>query len=123
MTDTTNISSDNLISLDAGSFLPEYPGFEWLQTDMQVYTFGFLMLASIVVEIVSNSSVFAFKKDVMDEETGTEVVGHEYEVQFICLDAFFEIMMGALSSLLLGYQYSLNAIRFYWLLLTIPYIY
>ena len=54
------ISSDNLISLDAGSFIPEYPGFEWLQTDMQVYGFAFFIVASAVVEVISNSSVFAF---------------------------------------------------------------
>ena len=70
---------------------------------MQVYGFAFFIMASAVVEFVSNASVFAFQKDVMDEEPGTEVVAHEYEVQYICLDAFFEIMVGALSALLLGY--------------------
>ena len=90
---------------------------------MQVYGFVFFVLASTVVEVVSNASVVAYKKDVMDEDPGTEVVGHEYEVQYICLDAFFEIMVGALSSLLLGYEYSKNAIRFYWLALAIPYLY
>ena len=96
-------SADNLISLDAGSFIPEYPGFKWLQTDMQVYEFAFFIVASVVVEVVSNSSVLAFYKDVTDEEPGTEIVAHEYEVQYICLDTFFEITVGAVSALFLVY--------------------
>ena len=63
------------------------------------------MAASAVTEAGSNASAIAYVKDDTDPYMNDEVIGHIYEPQFMCADAFFEIMVGALSTILMGYQY------------------
>ena len=110
-------------AFDSTTILPAYSGFKWLETDIQLYELLFLVAASAVVEAGSNASAIAYVKDDTDPYLQDEVIGHIYEPQFMCTDAFFEIMVGALSTVLLGYQYILNAARVYWLVLMFPYVY
>jgi len=81
---------------------------------MKVVAFGMSIVASLVVEIISNGSVFA--------SVGISTEG-QVRADTLCFDSFGEMVFGGVSLILLAIDYSHNFYRVYWLLLIPGYMF